>query len=974
MASNAELYRLLAEMKQEIASLKGSRAAAPATEAPAEEAVDPEAPPAADVIKSRPPGGLQQWVEGVRPGDPKAWHYAKGIGRKFIGPKSEAALRYQLRGEDYMDALAKATAGRADFEKSDPIISETTEQARNYGALGVGGGLAYLAFGSKKNKLPDNPNMGEIHGYIDRHDVPVSTREAPKSVLVKEIRDWETKQRPLNKLMGGGMPSVSPGLTSTLKGPGTLVGAGLVANALMGREDPGDAERARMDFAPMGRRFADAHMREMNGENRRWNAKAIEALAEQKPELQSRPGISGSEVLGALATRNPIGAALSTLFMPTPAEGGELTPADRARATADQYLGAEEIPAGTMAPKDARLDQNIRTRVEREADRLMGGKGVPQPQAPQPQPQPQEVPAPQSQSGAADPYAGAEDIGGNSIPTGQQGASGSAGRFALPGIAPRQRSAGEVATDVVKSAGSGMVKGLVGVGALPGTIEQLGRMGINYANRQFGGKEDIVSNTPQVFPNYPAAKQIVENKLTGSLYDPQTVPGKYAGTAGEFATGMLFPAGRASTLGERAMLNVAGPAVASETAGQLTEGTAAETYARVAGALVGGQLPQTIGRAVSPNVIDPQRARAGQVLAQEGVPLTAGDRTGSKAVRWMESNAADTPLSGNRAQVVKEQQAERFTQAALRRAGINEPRATPDVLDQAFTRIGQDFDTVAQNLTVPVTPNLAQQAQTIAQRYERITEPTLQNPLVRQLADDLANRAQPAGGLPVAQSMLGDVYRGWRSDLGAAARGAGSARVQDHRTERAIYEMQRLLDDAAEQYLRGTNPQLADTWRRARTEYRNLLPIERAATAAGENAALGLISPAQLRNATISLHGRRNYARGDGDFADLARSGEALLKPLPQSGTNPRAMASAGGAAIGSALFSIPGAAAGALAPMAGQAMLGRMTMSAPMQAYLQNQLMAGTRQMPAGSRVGVIPGTVVQYDDGQPTNALMRR
>ena len=302
------------------------------------------------------------------------------------------------------------------------------------------------------------------------------------------------------------------------------------------------------------------------------------------------------------------------------------------------------------------------------------------------------------------------------------------------------------------------------------------------------------------------------------------------------------------------------------------------------------------------------------------------------------------------------------------------------VMDQAFTRIGNDFDTVSQALNVPVTQRLAQQAQDVAQRYERITEPSLQNPLVRQLADDLAQRAQPVGGLPVAQSMLGDVYRGWRSDLGQAARGAG-----DHRTEHAIYELQRLLDDAAEAYLRGTQPQLADTWRRARTEYRNILAIERAATSAGENAALGLISPAALRNATIALHGRRNYARGDGDFAELARAGEALLKPLPQSGTNPRAMASAGGAALGSAVFGIPGAAAGALAPMAGQAALGRITMSPLMQNYLANQLMVGTRDLPGAGRFAVMPGAnaqngeVVIYPNGdprngKPLNALMGR
>ena len=115
------------------------------------------------------------------------------------------------------------------------------------------------------------------------------------------------------------------------------------------------------------------------------------------------------------------------------------------------------------------------------------------------------------------------------------------------------------------------------------------------------------------------------------------------------------------------------------------------------------------------------------------------------------------------------------------------------------------------------------------------------------------------------------------------------------------------------------NPSDAGLWRDARNTYRNLMVVEQAATGAGEGAASGLISPAKLRQATLSKHGRRNYARGKGDFAELARAGEVAMTPLPNSGTASRisarnlgvSLSSGVGGASGFALGGAPGAAIG---------------------------------------------------------------
>ena len=136
-----------------------------------------------------------------------------------------------------------------------------------------------------------------------------------------------------------------------------------------------------------------------------------------------------------------------------------------------------------------------------------------------------------------------------------------------------------------------------------------------------------------------------------------------------------------------------------------------------------------------------------------------------------------------------------------------------------------------------------------------------------------------------------------------------------------------------------------------------MLVIERAATASGETAASGIISPAQLRAATIAKQGRRSYARGKTEFDALARAGEMTMRQPPQSGTAPRtavrrviestpALLGAGGgyAMTGDVTGALGGLVAGSMIP----SVIGRGLLSAPMRNYLatmtfpQNRLPIG--------------------------------
>lgn len=481
-------------------------------------------------------------------------------------------------------------------------------------------------------------------------------------------------------------------------------------------------------------------------------------------------------------------------------------------------------------------------------------------------------------------------------------------------------SAGETAADVAKSLGIGVVQGGIGLATLPGNIEALGRAGINYASRMAGIEEPVSPETK--LWNYNDGKQLVEG-VTGEFYEPKSTLGEYARTAGEFAPLAVGGVGAVSKA-----TRVLAPAVASETAGQLTEGTSYEPWARFAGAVAGGRIPTPRSAPRVPR--DPQHAQAVQRLEAEGVDaMTAAQRTGSAPTRWLEDATATVPGGGGRAVALQDQASEQFTRAALRRAGVNADRAEPAVMDSAFANIGREFDTFAQNQTATIDPFVARRLTRTVDAYERITPEAQRVPLVRAVQQELSR-----GG-----TMSGAQYQGYRSSLRRAQRGLKN----NPQASRAVGEIVDSLDVAMMRSLPvAQRPAMRAQIRDMNARYRNLLAIEDAVAGAGESAVRGLISPAALRSA-IKKQGKRAYVRGQSDLGELARAGERVLKPLKSSGTAERKMAqdtiSTPGAVIGGlGSGSIEGAALGTILPWAAKAGTARTIMSRPGQFMIGHQ------------------------------------
>lgn len=512
---------------------------------------------------------------------------------------------------------------------------------------------------------------------------------------------------------------------------------------------------------------------------------------------------------------------------------------------------------------------------------------------------------------------------------------------------------GRGVNDVAKAGAAGVARGVAGLADIPGAA-----MGA-YAGLVSGGLERAGVVSPETaasmrsgmigaVPGGGTAGADAMRAVTagGSDYRGQTTAGQFAGTVGEFLPGAAAFGGMSP--GNLARFGVV-PGVASEAAGQATEGTAYEGAARVAGALAGGILPglaaKGAAKVVSPyGGADPERLKLASVLDDFGVPVTAGQRVGSEALRRKEG------LTAGGERLIGEQQ-EAFTAAVLKTAGINAKRATPEVLDEAATRIGAVFDDVTRGVDVtPDSQSITALSKAVAE-YKSLAPTGNQAPLVSSIFKDVTNAFRGGNTIPAS------TVNTWRSSLSKLTTSADAATRDAARM--ALETVDDMLTTSLNAAGRSDDVARLAT---ARGEWRNFLAIQKSALREGD----GLLSPARVR-ASVIQQGASSYARGKrGDLGALARAGGEVMEALPNSGTPAgiRAMLPAGslpaalGASIGAGMGGW-GAPIGAMAGLALPAVSGAIRMSGPVQNYLANQMMNPvTSRIGTGAATGLIPFT----------------
>lgn len=359
------------------------------------------------------------------------------------------------------------------------------------------------------------------------------------------------------------------------------------------------------------------------------------------------------------------------------------------------------------------------------------------------------------------------------------------------------------------------------------------------------------------------------------------------------------------------------------------------------GAVIGGAVPiiaRGIGAATRPLATPPERQAAVDVFQREGIPMSAGQRTGSKALRYSESFLGDAPLSGGQATRAAEAQGEAFTDAAMRRVGA-EGRATPENLSAARERIGGAFNELSGRNALQADPQLGRDLGAALTEYSAVL-PSEQRQIVGNIASDIVQRVQQGGG-----TIAGRDYQTIRSRL---SRMAQNARVNDPEFSQAIRSMRDALDEGMTRSISGAD---AEAWNAARQQWGNLKTLEKAAAGAGEGAATGLISPQQLRVAASSGAGNRGaYARGEGDFADLARAGNVIMDRLPNSGTAQRNLLT--GQIGGGSAAAVTGDPLTAAIISLGPGALGRALWTGPVQRFLAGETISPMARQAIEARV----------------------
>lgn len=356
----------------------------------------------------------------------------------------------------------------------------------------------------------------------------------------------------------------------------------------------------------------------------------------------------------------------------------------------------------------------------------------------------------------------------------------------------------------------------------------------------------------------------------------------------------------------------------------------------VAGAvapLLSSAITKGVSKLISPFTSSPEREAAVNLLAQEGVPVTAGQRTGSDTLRYAESE-----LGGSKASRLMDQQNANFTNAAMQKAG-GSGLATADNLASLQGTLGQAFEDISNRNTMVADPQLGQDLGTTLNRYGKLLEPQ-QKPIINDMVDGIIQRVRANGG-----TLPGPEYQTIRSDLSMASQSTGNPTLAT-----AFRGLRNSLDDAMERSIATNNPSDSGAWATLRNQYGNMKVLQKASLGGGEDAGLGVISPARLRMAASSGKAGR-FATGASDFTDLVKAGQAVLTPLPNSGTAsrlairnlgafaPTVLGAGYGYGKGGDLQStLEGAAAG----YGLQKGSGWLLMSRPMQAYLGNQVAAG--------------------------------
>jgi hypothetical protein len=313
---------------------------------------------------------------------------------------------------------------------------------------------------------------------------------------------------------------------------------------------------------------------------------------------------------------------------------------------------------------------------------------------------------------------------------------------------------------------------LQGIVSIPGAVGDIPRMiekGADWTVGKIAGKTSDEVRAGRLamqqmaaeqsgIPNLPNPQDVIGTQkildavkpATGELYEPQTTAGKYTGAVASMAPAALAGGGGMLQRAGQAIV----PGVASEAAGQATEGTELEPWARALAAVTGGVgvamtsrrgVPERMATQAMGNLDDAALAQAGRLMYEArrmGVDLTwpeavqqitnSGTRLGDLQ-RVVENSSGGGP-------VMREFYADRPQQVAgAAQQQFQQIAPQPMVPERLGPRVQQAADTEISGVNRAINNQTRPLYQAAEQQQLPPNSPALQDPAFQEAIRQIRN-------------------------------------------------------------------------------------------------------------------------------------------------------------------------------------------------------------------------------------------
>jgi hypothetical protein len=279
----------------------------------------------------------------------------------------------------------------------------------------------------------------------------------------------------------------------------------------------------------------------------------------------------------------------------------------------------------------------------------------------------------------------------------------------------------------------------------------------------------------------------------------------------------------------------------------------------------------SVGDDISAGLTDAQAAALAQGR-QLGMRTTPGQASGSRVLQQLEAKLESQPVSSGPFFDIKSGNQRILNRQVAEALGEQADDLSPAVLDRAYARMADVFDSVADDVPRAVDPDafLTRLAQVEADNEGMLTQPLMDNPLVRRYFTLAANGSPTGTQLNNLQSQLG--------------KAAQSMRMSDPAQASALREVQHLiLDDIGN----GLTPEAQQLFNQARQQYRMFSMVADKPNIL--NPSTGHVSGPNLAN-TLQRTDRTGYAlgRNNSTLYDAVRFSRAFPAVVGNSGTATR--------------------------------------------------------------------------------------